>query len=360
MKSVKRREILKQVALALGITVVEPLYTSSSEPEEGLTGQAQLLALSDLDLIDNYVEALQRLLLKGEAQYAMQASQGLYAKLMWEHQGVKDRRFAETQIRLGMLVGLSREYALPWYQRAQAVMEIYNHIENASICKYPMDASLRHYSARLQAKRSRQHRVLWEFEACEKACKDGLSTLEGIDDCTLRTHFLCERAHIEATQGNEALWIQRLEEARIGVLGMPVADREKSFNQIDYMQGEGYKRFAFHVRKELSMPMREIYAQYAYNQLTQWDGATIELPGFEALVVRVSRAQCLVLLDPKSAIDQAKQLGNVAQQSYPSLLDKIHRVMLLAQRRLQMSEDEFSQIFNLASGTAYQTGCNIL
>ncbi len=106
---VKRREILKQVALALGITVVEPLHTSNSEPGEGLTGQAQLLALSDLDLIDNYVEALQRLLLKGEAQYVMQASQDLYTKLMREHQGIKDRRFAETQIRIGMLAGYNQQ-----------------------------------------------------------------------------------------------------------------------------------------------------------------------------------------------------------------------------------------------------------
>jgi hypothetical protein len=138
---------------------------------------------------------------------------------------------------------------------------------------------------------------------------------------------------------------------------MPLADREKAFNQIDYMQGEGYKRFAFHVRKEIPMPMREAYAQYAHDQFARWDGATIELPGFESLVVQVSRAQCLILLDPKSAIESARQLGKSAQQSYPALLDKVHRVMILAQKRLQMKSDDFLQVFD---EPIYQTGSNIL
>ena len=125
-------------------------------------------------------------------------------------------------------------------------------------------------------------------------------------------------------------------------------------------KGEGYKRFAFHVRKKLSLPVREMYAQLAHDQFTRWDGATIELPGFESLVVQVSRAQCLILLDPKGAIDSARQLTIVAQQRYPSLLDKIHRIMLLAQQRLQMSEDEFLQIFDGSSSSAYHTGYNIL
>jgi DNA-binding XRE family transcriptional regulator len=338
MSEASRREILKQVALALGLAVVEPLYTQSP-------------ALNDLDLVDNYIEALQRLLVKGEAQYVMQASQHLYTKLLQKSQE-RDMRLAETQIRLGMLVGLSREYVLPWYQRAQAVMEIYNQIEAEII-----NDSLRHHYARLQAKRSRQHRVLWQFDACEKECEDGISSLQSIEDYPLRTHFLCERAHLEATQGDESLWIQRLEEARVGVLNMPLADREKAFNQIDYMQGEGYKRFAFHVRKELPISMREAYAQYAYDQFTRWDGATIELPGFESLVVQVSRTQCLILLDPKSAIESARQLGKSVQQSYPALLDKVHRVMLLAQKRLQMKSDDFLQVFD---EPIYQTGSNIL
>lgn len=350
MSESSRREILKQVALALGLAVVEPLYTPSS-------AFTQSSALNDLDLIDNYIEALQRLLIKGEAQYVMQTAKNLFTKLMQKSQE-RDMRLAETQIRLGMLVGLSREYALPWYQRAQAVMKIYNQIEAEIISKYPTkNDSLRHHYARLQAKKSRQNRVLWQFEECEKECKDGISSLQGIEDYPLQTHFLCERAHLEATQGDESLWIQRLEEARVGVLSMPLADREKAFNQIDYMQGEGYKRFAFHVQKELSMPMREAYAQYAYDQFTRWDGATIELPGFESLVVQVSRTQCLILLDPKSAIEQARQLGKSVQQSYPALLDKVHRVMLLAQKRLQMKSDDFAQVFN---EPAYQAGSNIL
>jgi hypothetical protein len=141
---------------------------------------------------------------------------------------------------------------------------------------------------------------------------------------------------------------------------MKIADRGPALSQVDYMQGEGYKRFAFHTQKDLSMSIREKYANFALGQFTQWQGATIELPGFEDLVVQVSRAQCLILVDPDEAIHLAKQLGKQAEQRYPALLDKIHRVIFLAQQRLLMGSSEFSQIFKEASQSAYHAGRNVL
>lgn len=360
MSDTSRREILKHLARALGITLADPLYITSGELEGHFKQESQLLALNDLDVIDNYIEALQRLLLKGEAQYVMQASQNLYTKVTRERQAVRDMRVAETLLHLGMLVGAASEYALPWYQRASAVIEIYNHVEHILLHQYPLNNALHRYYARLQAKRSRQYRVLWQFDECEQECEQGIAHLEDIEEYSLQTHFLCERTHVKATQGDEQQWMQQLEQARIGVMSMPLSDRQKAYNQIDYMQGEGYKRFALHTRKEISMPIRKMYAQLAHDQFTQWDGTTIELPGFESLVMQISKAQCLILLDPQSALDSAKQLVRVVQQSYPSLFDKIHRVMFLAQQRLQMSENEFSQVFNASSCTVYQAGGNIL
>ncbi len=213
---------------------------------------------------------------------------------------------------------------------------------------------------RLLAKRGRQHRVLWQFDECVKECEDGIVYMRMIDDSPLYTHFLCERAHIEATRGDELLWLRKLEEARRGTLDMNMMDREKALNQVDYMQGEGYKRFAFQTQKDLPITMREKYARLALSQFSQWNGATIELPGFEALVVQVSKAQCLILIDPEEALRLAGRVQKQAEQRYPALLDKVHRVIFLAQQRLQMSGSDFLQMFKEVSSSAYHLGRNIL
>jgi len=358
-----KREALRQIAAAIGMAAVGSRAIVDPEAWERLSmtlvKPSALLTL-DLYLVDQYTGALSRLLTKGEAQYVMHASQNLYNKLIQEYPSSRDTHLAGTQLRLGMLVGAAQEYSLPWYQRDQAVMQTYNHIEANVFGKVDVKNTFSHEYARVLAKRGRQYRVLWQFEECEKECEDGISSLGEIDDFSLRTHFLCERAHIEATRGDELLWMRKLEEARRGVLGMDLTDRERALNQVDYMQGEGYKRFAFHTQKELSMSMRERYAKRALDQFTQWKGATIELPGFEVLVAQVSKAQCLILLDPEEAIHLAGQLRKSAEQHYPALLDKIHRVVFLAQQRLQMSSSEFLQIFKEASQSAYHAGRNVL
>ncbi|QBD74953.1 hypothetical protein EPA93_02680 [Ktedonosporobacter rubrisoli] len=73
---------------------------------------------------------------------------------------------------------------------------------------------------------------------------------------------------------------------------MPAEDRDQALYHIKYMQGEGYKRFAFHVQKDISLARRENYAKQALDQMIDWQGMSIELPGFEVLVVQVSQAQC--------------------------------------------------------------------
>lgn len=358
-----RRSILNKLLALMGMSINAPreivdaaswvISTNQAIPKRAENGP-------DLDLIDSYVEALRALLAKGEAQYVMHASQNLYSKLLQVYPFPKDIRLAETQLCLGMLIGASQEYALPWYQRATAVMQTYNHIEEHIIHIFGENGVLHHEYVRLLAKRGRQQRVLWQFDACKKACEDGLSLLKKLDDYSLLIHFLCERAHIEATRGDEPLWMRRLEEAQRGALDIHLADREKALNQVNYMRGEGYKRFAFHTRKELSLSVREGYAKYALHQFAQWNGASIELPGFEALVVQVSKAQCFILLDPDEAIHQAEHLQRQAEQNYPALLDKIHRVAFLAQQRLQMNNNEFLQMLKEPSTSAYHMGRNIL
>jgi hypothetical protein len=354
-----KRVVLKKIARAFGSAAIGAQLLDDIEfwtPAEA--HHAPKADLSDLDLIDGHLDALQILLAKGETQYVMHSTQNLYSRLVKERPYSKDIHLTGTQLRIGMLLGAAQEYALPWYQRDQAVVQTYNHVEDNIISRF--NGTLQHEYARLLAKRGRQYRVLWQFEECIRECEQGLQLLEGIDDPSLLTHFLCERAHIEATKGDEFLWMRKLEEAKQGMLGMRPTDREKALNQADYMQGEGFKRLAFHTQRDLPMPLREKYARYALNHFSRWQGVTIELPGFEDMVVQVSRAQCLVLVDPDEAIMLAKHIGKQAEQGYLALLDKIHRVIFLAEQRRQMGTVDFSQIFRDAAQSPYKAGRNIL
>lgn len=347
------RKLLALIGASMGVSLVYAASEPVPAPQLSTVGNSP-----DLDLIGSYTEALQELLAKGEAQYVMRASQSAYYRLLQEYPYSKDVSLVGTQLRLGMLVAASQEYALPWYQRDQAIIQTYNQIENAIIRNRDVcNPSLQHGYAQLLAKRGRQHRVLWQFEECVKECEDGLASLREIDDSSLRTHFLCERAHIEATRGDEPLWMRKLAEARLGALDMKPTDREKALNQVVYMQGEGYKRFAFQTQKEFPLSVREHYARLALKHFTQWNGATIELAGFESLVAQVSKAQCLILLDPDEALHLAGQMRKRAEQRYPALLDKIQRVVFLSQQRLQMKSSEFLEILR---EPAYRAGRNVL
>src|SRR5260370_37572364 len=240
---------MRQSAAAIGMAVVGSRDIIEPELWERLSMtrvKPPALHTLDLDLVDQYTGALSRLLTKGEAQYVMHASQNLYNKLIQEYPSSRDTHLAGTQLRLGMLVGAAQEYSLPWYQRDQAVMQTYNHIEANVFGKVDVKNTFSHEYARLLAKRGRQYRVLWQFEGCEKECEDGISSLGEIDDFALRTHFLCKRAHIEATRGDELLWMRKLEEARRGVLGMDLTAHEKALTHVDYMIVETCQRIAFH------------------------------------------------------------------------------------------------------------------
>jgi transcriptional regulator with XRE-family HTH domain len=317
-------------------------------------------SILDLDLLESYADALHTLLIKGETLYVMYASQNWYQRLKQFFSLSEDASSAHVVFRFGMLVGAAQECILPWYQRSYEIVQTYNDIENNVICKYSLDKQLNQEYVQLIAKRGRQYRVLWKFEESKKACEEGVLRLKDLNDLSLQIHFLCERSHIEATKGDEISWMYKLDNARKYALDMQSEDREKALNQINYMQGEGYKRFAFHTRKDVSISAREKFARRAIEQFHGWSGTSIELPGFESLVVQVSKAQCLILLDPDEAIYEAGRLEKLVGQLYPTLLDKLHRVNFLAQQRLQMSNDEFLQAFSQKPLVVYGEGGNIL
>ena len=150
-----KRRILHKLAKLAGIVVVLPEIVANAE-SEGIPTEIFLSKSIennlDLDLIGSYTEALRRLLAKGEAQYVMHSSHNLYNYLLQEYSSSRDIRLAEAQLRLGMLVGAAQEYALPWYQRDQAILQTYNHIEENILGKFDVNNSLRHEYVRLLAK----------------------------------------------------------------------------------------------------------------------------------------------------------------------------------------------------------------
>ncbi len=129
-----KRDTLGKLIKLMGAGVGVSLILADADPIDILPSKAVGNHL-DLDVIGSYAKALQELLAKGEAHYVMRSAQDLYHKLVQEHPYSTDRRLAEVQLCLGMLVGAAQEYALPWYQRDQAVVRTYDHIENNILCK---------------------------------------------------------------------------------------------------------------------------------------------------------------------------------------------------------------------------------
>ncbi|GCE16748.1 helix-turn-helix domain-containing protein [Dictyobacter kobayashii] len=343
-----KRDTLRMMA---GLTAGAYLTGTREQPAEAKGANESV----DLDMINDYTGALHKLFEKGESSYVLQQSQRWYDKLEPRQRQSQDIRLAELSMRLGMLMCAAQQYILPWYQRDQTVIHTYNHIEESIFQKFPLKGSLVSAYAQLLAKRGRHYRVLWQFDASIKECEHGLTLAKAADNFPLYTHFLCERAHIEVTCGNETGWLQKLEEARRGVLGNE--NQAKALNQIDYMQGEGYKRLAFHAQKTLSFATRERYANVALSRLNQWDGATIEIPSYESLVIQTSKAQCMIFTDPESALRLTDQLRKPAEQHFPTLLDKIYRVEFLAHQRLQTNKNAFLRTLHTS---VYRAGKNVI
>ncbi|RAQ98122.1 hypothetical protein A4R35_21455 [Thermogemmatispora tikiterensis] len=358
-----RRELLRalhRMAVALGAGAV-----GTSELLQASKELRQPVALSkaslDLDLLSLLLNSLEKLLQQGEHQYVLTVTQSLYERWLAAPDLRDDTEMASWELRLGLLMACALEYVLSWYQRAQRLIDFYDELEGRflRVGNLKKDKERLH-AAQLLARRGRHQRVLWHFDEAEQACQEGLQLLQGQELSPLWTHFLCEYAHLAATRGDENLWLQRLDAARSSVLALPGSERAKALNQITYMQGEGYKRLAFHLRKPLALARREQAARLAYQLFQEWNGLTIELPGFESLVMQVSRAQCLILLDPAAAIEEAQRLILVVQDHYPTLLGKLSRLIWLAEQRLQMGDAGFLTLLQEGKTIAYSAGYQLL
>lgn len=306
----------------------------------------------NLEFADSHIDALQRLLNKGEAVYVLESAKFWYNKLLQEYPDTKDARIATAQMRFGMLLGSAQIFVLPWYQRSGKAIRTFNHIEGHIICRFDLHGPFRHMHAQLIGHRAPLYRELKLFEESIKQFDDGLSYIEGIDDEMLHTSLMRNRAHIMAILGDELHWAREIETAARYAQRLHRMQSENFISMVINMQSEGYRRLAFSLRTDCSLPTREKYAKLALEGF-QRSGEVSERLGFRyrevarRLVVQVSEAQCLVWLDPHESIRKAEALRSLGLQFYPTILDKIDRVLFFAHQRLQMRRSNFSLLFNL-------------
>ncbi len=276
----------------------------------------------------------------------MESAQLWYHKLISEQPYSKDTRIGSVQVRYGLLLGQAREAVLPWYQRDHAVIQAYDHVESHVICRFSQKTFRQEY-ARLYAWRAPVYREMGQLEESALQFKDGISWATAAGNVLLRADLLRYRAHISAVQGNELQWLREIEEARKDTQYIIPDYRKEALGMIDYAEAEGYKRLAFNPRLELSLQRRAVYAAHALQCFAQAQQALEQQPYTKRLVAQVSRAQCLIWLDPVEALILAEQLRREAMQFYPTLLAKIDRTIRFAQQRLQLRKSDPLPIFDL-------------
>ena len=335
LDDMKRRELLRLVgntgAFALATGVSAPKITTYK---------------IDLDMADDYADALDRLRLQGEVQYVMEKAQLWYAKLSQEQPYAKDTRYAATQIRFGIILGYAQEIVLPWYRRGPIALKTYNHIEQSIIHRFELN-TFKQEHANILSHSAPLYRELGAYAESVRQFEDGIYWLQRVDDPFLRTNLYRSRAHVTAVQGNELLWARQLDEARRDAQQIHTSYKEEALCMIDYVEGEGFKRLAFNIHKELAASMRMDYAKRALKSFAHSQHRIRQPHINQLMLMRVSEAQCLSWIDPEEAIMRAEQLKEEAILFYPALLDKINRAIQFAQQRLATHSRDPLALFDL-------------
>lgn len=116
---------------------------------------------------------------------------------------------------------------------------------------------------------------------------------------------------------------------------------------LDYVEGEGYKRFAYNVRQDLSESARRRFAERALQSFTRSRYGTENYVKAHAMLRIVSEAQCLIWIDVHEAIRRVELLRAEAEIEYPALVEKINRVVFFAQQFLHSRKSDAPLRFNL-------------
>ena len=299
----------------------------------------------DLDLANDHADALSRLIDQGDVRFVMESAQRWYDRLLQKPLS-KDQYYAATQIRFGILLGASQEFVLPWYQRSQAAIQTYNSVEHEVILRFDLRTFRQEY-ANLISHRAPLYREIGRYDESSLQFEDGIYLVKTVDDPLLRANLFRSRIHVNAIQGNTLQWSRELDEARKDALLIGPAYRNEVAGLLDYVEGEGYKRFAYNVRKDLSVRVRKEYAERALQSFAKSRSGTENYARVHTMLRMVSEAQCLIWIDTHEAIRHVELLRMEAELEFPALIEKINRVVFFAQQLLNSQKSDLPLQFNL-------------
>jgi transcriptional regulator with XRE-family HTH domain len=299
----------------------------------------------DLDLAEDHANTLQRLLDRGDAQYVVESARRWYDRFSVK-QPSRDIRLGVLQARFGILLGHAHEFVVPWYHRGQVAIQTYNAVESDVILRFDLKTMRKEYAI-LLARRAPLLREVGQYEESAAQFEDGIYWVKTVDDPLVRADLFRSRMHISAVQGDQMRWQRELEEARKDALFLDPGYQQEVFGLLDYVEGEGYKRFAYNTRMNFSIRMREAYAMQALQSFAQAAQSTSMCPDTQKMLMQVSEAQCLVWIDPQEAFHQVEMLRFIAEQQFPALVEKIDRVIYFARQRLAASRSDLPLLFDL-------------
>lgn len=341
LTGVKRREFLRLARQAGALALAAGVMTPAQTKYAGL----------DLDLVDDRVAELNRLVELGEVEMVMAHARRWYEQLASSRLAPTDRRGAEAKLRVGLVLGAAQEAALPWFQRAPAVLRTYQRVEEEAIIPLPLDAFALQY-AQLLERMAPVYRELGAYDQSLRRYEDGLHYARDARNPARRVDLYRNRAHVWAVRGDEPRWRHDLDAARAIAERATPDCRDVLLGLVLYSEGEGYKRLAFHQRAA-SDPRQQ--AHYAQRALASLAGAKTRAGGQRAahlLLLEVAEAQCLVWLDPHETLRRGQQLAGAIERFMPGMMRKLDRTIQHAERRLAASRSDGAPLFNLDHPTS--------
>ena len=289
----------------------------------------------DLDAIDHRLDELTQLHHLGQLQLAQDGLREIHKTLAHARLKERDTHAAQVKIHYASLQATVYESILPWFSRAHQVIAAYNRLEDQVLYRFPerQFAYSRAYVAARKAPLYREQgdmdESLFYFTYAIEQCAPYAG------DPQLQVELFRNRAHVHAVKGDETSWRADIAAANHIADRLPSPVREETEGLIAYSEGEGLKRLT--AAPHLSGAQRRAYAQASYDMLQRSLTMVHSQWAAHALLVTVSEAQCLLWLDPVEAIALVERIRPQVELVYPAMLEKIDRVITVAQRRLSPS-----------------------
>jgi transcriptional regulator with XRE-family HTH domain len=292
----------------------------------------------DLDKLTISLQELQGLYEKGRVEYVWLEAHRFYLLLKKAEFSKKESRAIELQWRFGMLGGSANEAVLAWEERVSPTINFYTLIESEIYSREvpPQQADI--YIAHIKARRAPLYRQLEQYQNSLNEFSEALDVYihhtDTSEDRRLLVELYYSRAHVYAVLGQKELWERDIKLAEMHAREEKDEMRRRELvGLVIYTQGEGYKRLAFNDRRFFSREAKIEFAQkglecfkISHMEESKWVG--------HGILNGVARAQCLAFIDPAAALKEAERLRNDAVQRYPSIVQKIDRIMDYAHERL--------------------------